>query len=199
VSEGPQRHPLTWPASWRRTPPAARDRAAFRFYDQPLTVPQAFKQLLRELRLLEAKQLVISSNVPRGQGGEPVGKIEPPDPGVAVYFEFKGRRTSLACDSWDRAADNMGAIARHVDALRRIDRYRVGTLEQAFAGYAALTTGTASWWDVLEIRQTATLDDVDDAYSRLAKKHHPDVAGGSHEAMARLNAARDTARRELAR
>jgi hypothetical protein len=143
--------------------------------------------------------VVVSSNVPRGEKGAPLGSAaEPKDPGVAVYFQFKGRPTTLACDAWTRAADNMTAIAQHIDALRRIKRYRVGTLDQVFAGYAALTAGAASWWDVLGVRPNATLSDVEDAFRRLAKEHHPD-AGGSHEAMARLAAARDTARRELER
>lgn len=44
--------------------------------------------------------------------------------------------------------------------------------------------------------QRATLEEAKKAYRRLAQLCHPD-AGGTHDAMARLNAARDAARTAL--
>jgi hypothetical protein len=55
-----------------------------------------------------------------------------------VYFKLHGKDRVLACDKWDRVADNIAAIAAHIDAIRRQDRYGVGTIDQAFAGYSAL-------------------------------------------------------------
>jgi hypothetical protein len=39
---------------------------------------------------------------------------------------------------------------------------------------------------------------IEEAFKMLAKKAHPDMNGGSHEAMAELNRAREEALRELA-
>jgi len=79
------------------------------------------------------------------------------------------------------------------EAVTRFDRADV---EQAFAGYLALPASTEDWWLVLELLPTATLVEVEEAFRRLAKEAHPDV-GGTHEAMARLTAAREIARRLL--
>lgn len=121
------------------------------------------------------------------------GQPEPTDPGAAVYFKLKGKPRCLACDKWARVADNIAALAQHIDALRRIERYGVGTMEQAFAGYAALPPSPSDWWIVLGVPQEATDAQIDDAYRQLARKSHPD-AGGSHSEMARINAARDAAK-----
>lgn len=206
------RYPLAWPLGWRRTVAARRDRANFAKHSTrnvtdaantvvgttkvrtPLTVAQAIGRLAGELGRLGATDEVLSTNLQTRLDGLPrSGQAEPTDPGAAVYFRLKGKPRCLACDRWDRVADNIAAIAQHVDALRRIDRYGVGTMEQAFAGYAALTTSVAEWWQVLKLSPTATLIQVEEAYKRLAKEHHPDV-GGSHEAMAKLSEARETAR-----
>jgi curved DNA-binding protein CbpA len=45
----------------------------------------------------------------------------------------------------------------------------------------------------LEVSPDATTAQIDDAYRKLARSAHPD-AGGSHDQMARLNAARDVAK-----
>lgn len=214
MSQTAQRYPLSWPIGWPRTEPRRREAARFRRYvsevkdetgnmirgadKRPLTVADALKRLSRELGLLGATDEVLSTNIPMRLDGLPrSGQAEPSDPGAAVYFKMKKRELCLACDKWDRTADNIAAIAQHIDALRRIDRYGIGTLQQAFAGYAALPSGVPNWWDVLEIEPTATLEDAEKAYRRLAQLSHPDVIGGSEGAMARLNAAREAAREAL--
>jgi DnaJ-domain-containing protein 1 len=105
-----------------------------------------------------------------------------------------GKPRCLACDRWLRVADNIAAIAAHIYAIRAVDRYGVGTMEQAFAGYAALPASSEEWWLVLGVGRDASEDEVDTAYRRLAREHHPDVGGDTNH-MARLNAARDAARR----
>ncbi len=122
---------------------------------------------------------------------------EPQDPGAAVYFRLQGKPRTLACDRWTRIADNIAAIAAHIEAIRAVDRYGVGTLEQAFAGYAQLPEkGASEWWSVLGISPEASLGEVEESFRTRARTLHPD-AGGSHEAMATLTAARAAARRAL--
>ena len=105
----------------------------------------------------------------------------------------------LACDTWTRLADNLAAVAAHVNALRAIERYGVGTVDQAFAGYDALPAKGATLRTTLGFApdQTVTLDDVDAAFRSRAREAHPDAEKGSHDAMASLTAARIEAREEL--
>jgi hypothetical protein len=105
----------------------------------------------------------------------------------------------LACDKWNSAADNMAAIAAHIEAIRAQERYGVGTLDQAFAGYAALPPDTAANWRAVfgfAADSTPTLDQVDAAYKATARQKHPDV-GGTDIEMAHVNRARDYALMEL--
>jgi hypothetical protein len=124
---------------------------------------------------------------------------EPADVGAAVYFTLNGQPRVLACDRWNRVADNIAAIAQHIDALRRIERYGIGDLNQAFAGYAALPpiggTQGGDWRAELgfESGDRLTLEIVEARYRKLLTERHPD-RGGSHESVVRLNLARDAAR-----
>lgn len=206
--EAIRRYPLTWPAGWIRTAPGARRRAPFssRTYSvgasaagslRALTVFQALGRVEAELRRLGAdeRDRVVSSNLqPRLDGLPRSDQAEPGDPGVAVYFRLKGQPRALACDRWTRVADNLAAIAAHIDAIRAVERYGVGTLDQAFAGYTALPANTAAaWWHVLGCASDASLAQVEAAFRTQAEVHHPD-RGGSHDAMARLTEARAIAR-----
>lgn len=197
-----RRYPLSWPTGRPRTPAAARRSASFgkvrstgRGYSQKasLSVWEAVQRLQSQLDLLGAQDVILSTNVELRLDGMPRSdRREPADPGAALYFKFSGRDTVLACDQWDRTADNIVAIAKHIEALRGQDRWGVGTIEQAFAGYQALPA-PEQWFQVLEVGEQASHDDIDRAYRRLARTAHPD-AGGSDAAMARLNAARDAGR-----
>jgi len=208
------RFPLTWPAGWKRTAAHARRRAPFhatRFVSsesgggyrtkEPLSVGGAMERLTDELRRLGVSRIVVSSNLRTRQDGRPFSQqarhLE--DPGVAVYFSVKGAPRVLACDKWQSAAENIAAIAGHISAIRAQDRYGVGSLEQAFAGYAALPPqASADWRIVLGFAAGAVLSRalVDERFRERARAAHPD-AGGSHNDMARLTEARAAAHREL--
>ncbi|MEO1145569.1 MAG: J domain-containing protein [Cyanobacteria bacterium J06638_22] len=85
----------------------------------------------------------------------------------------------LACDRWLKIVDNTWAIAKHVEALRGQERWGVGTVEQAFAGYAALPSGdrTPEWWEVLGCNADTSVETIKAHYRGLVKRHHPDVGG----------------------
>jgi hypothetical protein len=211
TAQTPTRCPLAWPASWQRTPPAGREHARFRnpkrswSQGQSLTVAEGLDRLQTELDRLGVADgdVIVSTNLVTRLDGLPrSGQGEPQDPGVAVYFRLHLQDRCLACDRYRRVADNMAAIAAHIDALRAIERYGVGTMDQAFAGYTALPMPAAdavAWWDVLRLdRATATRATIEAAFRSLAVTHHPD-AGGSHDAMVKLSQARDAALREVSR
>jgi hypothetical protein len=213
VSDQQQRYPLSWPSGWKRTPSGQRRAAAFSkitartagtavWHDKNrLDISDGLARLTRELRRLGADQVIISSNLVTRDDGLPYAKQRKvlDDPGIAVYFKLKGQPRVLACDKWNSAADNMAAIAGHIEAIRAVDRYGVGTLEQAFAGYAALPANTAlDWRNVFGFPpdRRVTLSEVDEAFREASRRAHPD-AGGSHDAQARLSEAKAAARKEL--
>jgi len=205
MAEGVNRYPLSWPVGWLRT--KCRQRATFGKKSagdrkRSLSIEDAFRRLEGELqRLGAADGAVVSTNLRLRLDGLPRGdQGEPSDTGVAVYFRLKKQDRCLACDRFYRVADNIAAIAAHVEALRAIERYGVGTLDQAFAGYTALPSrvnDAIAWWDVLRIeRYKATPDSVNAAFKALALTHHPD-RGGNTELMTKITLARDAALREL--
>jgi hypothetical protein len=121
----------------------------------------------------------------------------------------------LACHRYTEAAQNMAAIAAHIDALRTMLRHGVGTADQAFAGYAALPppTGDAApaaprvrawrevfgeWANAIDTTSDAEIRAalIETAFRNLSRKAHPDT-GGSDAAMAELNAARDAAKKDF--
>jgi hypothetical protein len=206
------RYPLAWPLGWRRTPGHERKRAMFSKHStEPggyrrktsLSVGDGLCRLTGELRRLHASDIIISSNLrvrsdglPHAQQSKELG-----DPGIAVYFKLRGKPLVLACDRWSSAADNMAAIAGHIEAVRASDRYGVGTVEQAFAGYKALPADSAAdWRKVLfgeQLPSPVTKDAVDQAVRSMAKTRHPDIQGGSVEAMTQVNRAREFAYAEM--
>lgn len=202
----PTAFPLSWPASWKRTPSHQRAHARFHQHTKgsdpaysyrrrdPLTVGTAVERLVGELRRLGASHPVISSNLRvRGDGlpyAQQARQLD--DPGVAVYFLLAKKPRVLACDRWYSVAENIAAVAGHIEAVRRQERYGVGTIEQAFAGYVSLPPTALDWAIVLGIQPSASRDEINAAHRKLMQTHHPDV-GGRHEDMAKINEARDRA------
>lgn len=187
------RYPLTWPSLWPRTPSQKRERALFE-----VSFAVARDALLDELRLMKAHNVIISTNIQLRRDGLPYASFkEPEDPGVAVYFQIKRKPYALACDRWNRVKDNLRAIGLHIAAMRGIERWGVGSLEQAFTGYQALPSSEErEWWVVLGVRPNASMEEIKIAYREKAALHHPDRQG-SHESMVALNRAWEKARARI--
>lgn len=210
--DGVTRYPLAWPTGWKRT--TSRQHGKFNRKEteyrqngngqsyavqrtKDLTVANAVARLQAELDRLGASDAVVSTNLRLRLDGLPRSdQGDPGDPGVALYFRLKKQDRCLACDRYWRVADNIAAIAAHIEALRAIERYGVGTLEQAFAGYAALPPAADAWWLVFNLPQSSSLDQVEARFRELARTAHPDV-GGTHNEMARLTAAREAAKKSF--
>jgi hypothetical protein len=186
MSTQPMASPLSWPARQPRTRSYNRKR-------NPLwkgaTVSTASVQIEDEVRRLGGRDLILSTNLALRIDGFPrSGQPEPADPGVAVYFARKGQQLVFACDRYATVRENLRAIAMHLNAIRGQERWGVGSLDQAFAGYAALpenATGEA-WWQTLGLSERPfTEHQLQSAYREAAKRTHPD-AGGSSEAFQRV-------------
>lgn len=190
---------LKWPTGYARTSSPTWAKFGNGFGDRP-SIAAAIGRLQAQLgtRNWLTSDEVLTANVPvGGHGSFKSNQSEPLDRGVAFYFEMEGKSIVLACDKWNRVADNITAIAKTLEAMRGMDRWGVTECERVFTGFAALpetsVTG-ATFYDVLGLVRDVppTLERIDACYRAKAWAAHPDH-GGSDEAMAALNTARDQA------
>lgn len=191
-------YPLAWPQGWSRSVQQAPSRYRVA-YDQ------ARADLLRQLKLIAASQVVISSNLPLREDGLPFTKASPPpDPGTAVYWtEPSGTVRVIACDKWRTVAENIRAIGATVTYLRGIERAgATEAMDKALNAFLALPGvdgyEDGDWRAVLDFAAhiPITPHDVKSRYFALSKIHHPD-RGGSSAKMQRLNHAYSKALAEL--
>lgn len=150
---------------------------------------QAIGEVLAELRMLKAQNVVISSNLALRKDGYPLAmKSQPEDVGVAVYFVLNGRTQCIPCDKWKRIEDNMHAIGLTIGALRGLDRWGAKEMvDAAFSGFQALP----DYSDGQKATPRYFFDCVDVEHARqrfrtLSKELHPD-AGGKSEDFAEMN------------
>lgn len=181
----PTAYPLTWPPGWPRTDAARRETSRMQS-----TLPAALKMLTTEVKRLGGKDLVLSSNCT-------LGTERPADPGVVAYFKRDGDPVAIPCDRWKTVSENVQAIAKTIDALRGIERWGAKHMvKAAFRGFTALpenASGRTCWQilGLLDARQQ-TRDSIIAAYRARSPQCHPDT-GGSHDAFAELNTAREQA------
>jgi hypothetical protein len=186
-------YPLYWPEGQKRSrnPEHSRFKTGF---------GAARNLLFAELARLGATKIILSTNVPLRNDGLPRANVRPDrgDSGVAVYFRRNGKDLVFANDKFRDVCDNIYAIAKTVDAMRGIERWGSSDMmERAFSGFKALAAqNDRRWGDVLEVKPDATREVIDANFKRLLRDKHPD-AGGSHEAMAELNIARQQALKEV--
>ena len=199
-------YPLAWPDGW----PRSKGRKAGQFSvaedkghyvgRRSLSIEDGVKRVRAELDRLgvdAANDMVISTNLKLNLRGLPRGdQGEPGDPGVAVYWQKPGKPMRvMAIDAYTRVADNLGAIAATLEAMRAIERHGgAQILDRAFTGFTALPP-PKSPWETLGLKPGASADQITAAYRAKARAAHPD-AGGSTAAMAELNQARDAALKE---
>jgi hypothetical protein len=186
------------------TPAARRRESQFKAgYDATLNL------LFREAETLGAKHLVLQVDLQprdiRVDGLPRANARYGQHPGVVVSFDSKHGPLRYATDAFDDWRSNLRAIALSLEALRTVDRYGVSTRGEQYTGWSALPASRAqsSEWFTEKAEAIAWLTgsaaeigvkfetggSLPDLYKRLAKRMHPDVAGGSADLWERLDAA----------
>jgi hypothetical protein len=200
-------YPLTWPEGWPRCP--SRQDGVHHFkvrgkdgYMQPITIERAQRKLHAELAAMRTQYVVMSSNMRvRRDGLMESTNSSPADPGVALYFTYKGRQMAMASDRFDTVAANLRSLGLAIEAIRQLERHGGGAMmDRAFAGFTALPPPPKPdrpWRDVLNYPNEWPVEKsaVDVRFRMLAKQFHSD-RGGDNEKMKELNRAREEALKE---
>lgn len=170
-------YPLAWPLGWPRTEQPKRSALSATFVS-------ARDGIVKQLRLMKATNVVISSNTELRQDGLPYsGRRQPDDKGVAVYFLLNGEEQCIPCDRWNKIEHNLRAIEKTIDALRGLERWGAKEMvDAAFRGFKALPSNPSEHWtDVLGLPEDASQEDVKDVYRSRVKILHPDMGGDPEE------------------
>lgn len=184
--------PLSWPRGWSRNAPHQRQEGTF-----SVALGRARDGLLSEVTRLGGKHPVISSNLRLRQDGLPYaqqGRVD--DPGIALYFDLKGKPMCFACDRFTKVEANLRAIELSIAALRGLERWGASDmLERAFQGFLALPApgqslshdggsapqahpGQIHWSEILGVSPNCSTSEARDAYKRLCGIYHPDKPDG---------------------
>lgn len=184
-------YPLAWPPGKARTPSAKRQKGSFSG-----TRAEIMWRLTRQVEMLGGRYIIVSSDLPLRRDGQPrQDRANPDDPGVCVYFDMAGEPYAMACDRYDTLWQNVAAIANHIDATRRIERYGVATAAETLKAFIALPQPKRPH-DILGIAPASTEAEIKRAWRSRIADAHPDQ-GGTQAAASEINAARDAMLKQI--
>lgn len=212
MTDAPARYPLAWPKGRPRRKVADRVRGDFSMKSGDKTVrvsvEAACGRLEEQVERLGGIYPVLSTNLELRMDGRPrVDRGQPADPGVCLYFAIKTTPYAMACDTYDSVAQNVAALAAHIEATRRIERYGVATAAETLQAFSALpppppgkgvielpqATPSRPWWEIFGVmREQADEETVAALYRAKARK-----LGAADPALLDLNLARDAAVAEI--
>lgn len=200
MTDTPTRFPLAWPTGRQRK--KHRIRGQFSQAkdggsgQRPISIATATERLEDQLQRLGGTLPILSSNLELRLDGRPrADRGAPADPGVCLYFQMKGQPYAMACDTFNEVAQNIAAIANHIEATRRIERYGVATAAETLQAFSALpppmvTPPPVDWRKVFGLAPGAVMtgEEISALYRIKAKARAHDEA-----ALQELNVARDLA------
>lgn len=105
------------------------------------TLGSTMETLRRELRELGAKNARLQIAIPPEAfrlDGYPRATAKPEHPGIILTLDSKHGALSYPCDTFLTWQDNLRAIALSLEALRKVNRYRVSKGGAQYRGYLAL-------------------------------------------------------------
>ena len=161
-----------------------------------------------ELRAIGAAQVIIEMDITQADlrnDGWIYSSAKPRSPGVRLSFKCKHGFLNYEAGTWSSWEHNVYAIARTLRAQRMIARDGAVQGDQIYMGFKALPGAAPAqassrfdaWQSLCEVAgvvagQDAPTDQelIKRVYREAARKSHPD-AGGSADAMTRVNQARE--------
>lgn len=168
------------------------------------------KDLERELRHLNASDIVLRMDVePRHIRNDGQLRADARPASSAIMLQFQARGIDgwplliYKCDVFRDWQSNLYAIAKSLEALRRVDRYEVTTAGEQYAGFKQIgstsSTTLSAEGAAIELFNVTTVPTRDilssvavakDAVRRAVAFTHPDRNAGRREAYDRVDAAR---------
>lgn len=140
-------------------------------------------ELEKELKLLNAKNVVLSSDLQTKQDGTLCARQYNEDAGIVIYFELKGEPKAMACDKWNKPEHNIWALKLSISAIRGLERWGGSEfLDGLFQGFKALPSPENSTiMNEQYFSDVTNLDHLKLKFNRLAKELHPDTEDGNSE------------------
>ncbi len=187
-------YPLQWPEMMPRHK-GPRETGAFKT-TLPAALDNAEKSIARFSadvgNAISKNDIVFSSNV----GG--LGRGQPDDPGVALWFMWDGFLRCVAVDRYSKVEANLQAIHHIIEADRT--KIRHGSLAIVKAQYSGLIgiphMPGPTHWEILGIKETTVKEVITAAYRQKAKELQE--VGAPEARLVELNLARDKAMKEIA-
>lgn len=200
---------------WDRPETADRGYSPFRS-----TYAATLDLLDLELRQLDASQVILQVDATERdcrRDGQLRTDAKVRSPRVILAFRSMHGPLKYYCDRYVKWQDNLRAIALGLEALRRVERYGIGSRGEQYRGYIALPSGVALGPSTMTPREAAELlvttaghawrgdvpiesctddllNDVEvllpEVWKYAARIAHPDQ-GGDVEAFKRISLARD--------
>lgn len=150
-------------------------------------IKQTLETLRRELRQLDAKNVVLQIDVRerdiRIDGGLRAD-ARPQSAAIILSFDSKHGPLQYAMDRWRGWEDNLRSVAMTL-ALRAVDRYGVASSAQQYRGWAALPPPA----DHMTRDEARALLERNGGFRAAAMAHHPD-RGGDAVLFRRITAAK---------
>lgn len=194
ADENNPHYPLRWPAGWPRTPvDERRPRSSYK-----ASAEKTRRGINDEIRKLGGSDPVLCSNVAVRQDGTPYAdqaRRKIADPGVAVWFQMRGKTKSMARDAFARPEDNIRDIYLALRDMRMLELHGGSMMvERAFEGFTALPP-PESHWKILGMAENGkkTRAAIMDAFKAAAIAAQTGNAGD----LDRIVKARDAALAEI--
>lgn len=129
---------------WPHPATPARERRSRYTFKAPWS--STLELLERELRLLEAKNIVIGCGLReqdiRLDGWPRSNALVPAHPGVEVSFDTRHGRLVYATDVCEIWEHNVRAVGLGLEALRAVDRHGITRRGEQYAGFKAIASGS---------------------------------------------------------
>jgi hypothetical protein len=189
-----------------RTPAKNRERGQFQ-----VSLARAFRDLEKELDWLGAEDLDYRFDAPQRQKDKrPYSDSSPDDPAFVLEFWNDGKRHMVGCDRYPSLRSNVREVGLYIHEKRMMQQRETRTaagefenlrLPPAENGDSATPLGDGSADDPLDdagpfeylgLDESASEDEIREAFRERAKHVHPDM-GGDEGRFTRLKNARDEA------